>query len=173
MMKTIPSTAYLHESGVWCREGVPSDVYVVGERATYDRLRIVHGDVVIDLGAHIGVVSQHVLGRGAAFVVAVSRYAPNVEMLRLNLSTYDPSRYAIVSAAAVGLDHASGYADSCVPAENFAMCSLVQHGAPYAVLTGRRPVAAVPFDTLLARYRPTVLKIDIEAGEYAFSRIVG
>ena len=168
IMELMPSRAYQHESGPWCRAGVAADAYVVGERATYDRLRIVQGDVVLDLGAHIGVVARHVLDRGAAHVVAVEPYAPNVRILRLNLSTHDQSRYTIVAAAAVGPDHTSEYADLLVPAENFAMCSLVHHGAPYAVPTGRRKVAAVQFDMLLASHRPTVLKVDIEAGEFAF-----
>ena len=121
-------TVYQDESGVWCRAGVAADAYVIGETPTYEGLRIVPGDVVLDVGANIGVVARHVLERGAARVVAVEPYTGNTELLRLNLSTYDQGRYSIIWGAVVGQDHAGGFADLGVPAENFAMCSLVQHG---------------------------------------------
>jgi hypothetical protein len=54
-----------------------------------------------------------------------------------------------------------------IPESNFAMCSLVRHGAPYAKITRTTQVATVPLANLLHQYRPTVVKIDIEAGEYA------
>ncbi len=158
---------YLHQAGVWCRSGDAADAYVIAERTTYDPLRIQGSDVVLDLGAHIGVVARQLLERGAARLIAVEPYGPNVEMLRLNLSRWAQDRCTIVPAAVVGEDHSSEFAELRVPKDNLAMCSLVDHGAPYAVMVSRCTVEAIRFDHLLATHRPTVLKVDIEAGEYA------
>jgi FkbM family methyltransferase len=146
-----------------------SDVNVVSEQSTYDALGVVAGDVVLDIGANIGVVACHALELGAAHVVAVEPCDENVSALRLNLERYDPALFTIVPAAVVGQSHRGASATLHVSHDNFAMCSLVAHGAPYARLTSSVIVPAVEFETLVEHYDPTLIKIDIEAGEYSFT----
>jgi FkbM family methyltransferase len=160
---------YRESSGLWCRKGIASDTYVMSEQSGYDVLGVSTRDVVLDIGANIGVIACRALDLGAARVVAVEPHDDNVHVLQLNLGRYDPARYSILQAAVVGRGHAGGSVILHTPDDNFAMCSLVAHGAPHARLTGSVIVPAVEFEELVEQYHPTLIKIDIEAGEYGFA----
>lgn len=156
-----------HPSGLFVRRGIPADPYVIGEVESYAAFRIAPGDVVLDLGANIGAMSHRFLSDGAKHVVAVEPFPANVEMVRKNLSTFEPSRYTILEAAVVG----AGSGDTIeinTTDTNFGMISRVRHDVDYAVITGSLTVGTEKFSTLVEHYRPDAIKCDIEGGEMDF-----
>ena len=141
-------------SGLWHR---PSDNLIIEEAKTvYRDLPIKPGDVLLDLGAHIGAVSRMALDRGAARVIALEPDPSSMRVLRRNLR----DRRATALWAAVGAR--SGRARLYThPGRPFLSTMLANE-------RGRRIVSVpvIGLAELLKTYRPTVVKCDIEFGEY-------
>lgn len=132
--------------GLWVRPGL-GDITIAREaRGTHAGLPVRRGDVVLDIGAHIGVVSRLAEERGAR-VIAVEADPGTVEVLRRNVR---PSTEVIW--AAVGPDRPFR-ANAQRPFLSGATGELVD-------------VPTVTLGTLLEAFRPTVVKCDIEFGEY-------
>jgi FkbM family methyltransferase len=157
-----------HESGLYIRQGIAADPYVISEIPTYEKFVVGPGDTVLDLGANIGALSHRFLTDGAELVIAVEPFPSNVEMLRKNLEQFSAARYEIIEAAVVG-PNTGEYLDLHTPDTNFGMISRARHNVPYAELTGTLNVITVQFDGLLDRYHPTAIKCDIEGGEWDFA----
>jgi FkbM family methyltransferase len=66
-----------------------SDVIAEQERGIYDEeyCRIHPGDVVLDVGAHVGAFARHALKLGASRVIAIEPVPINIECLRRNLKS--------------------------------------------------------------------------------------
>jgi FkbM family methyltransferase len=132
------------------------DQLIVKEvRATYGDVPVGPKDIVLDLGANIGASGRLFLDKGAGRVIAVEPDPTSLVFARRNLA----SKRATVIWAAVGPKRgrmrfypsaAQPYLSSKLPAK------------------GRRAigVAVVTLEALMAEYRPTVIKCDIEFGEY-------
>lgn len=129
------------------------DKVIIDEHA-YDALPVQDGDVLLDLGAHIGTTSRLALDRGAALVVAVEADPANVTMLRMNLR----DRAVIIPAAVGGT---AGRTTFYTRADRPYLGSIYPDSGRRAVKVPR-----VSFADLLAQYRPTIVKCDIEFGEY-------
>lgn len=154
-----------HANGMFVRNEIPADDYVIGEIPTYEQFRVGPGDRVLDLGANIGAMSQRFLSDGADLVVSVEPFPDNVIMLRKNLAQFDPDHYEILQAAVVGVGTGE-FLELHTPDTNFGMISRVRHDVPYAELTGKLTVPTVQFQYLLGRFAPTAIKCDIEGGEW-------
>jgi len=149
-------------SGLWYRPSVVGDLKMLREvESAYDKLPIKDDDVFLDLGAHVGAASMFALKRGAAKVIAVEPDPSNLELLHRNL---DGSNVQIIEAA---VGDRSGttmlYTRASKP-----HLSTTESNEP-----GREAieVSVIALGDLLRRYRPTILKCDIEFGEYALTRL--
>lgn len=131
------------------------DKLIVKEvQKTYGDVPVGPKDVVLDLGANIGASGALFLDKGAARVIAIEADPTNVIFAQQNLR-----KRATVMWAAVGAKRgkmmfypspAQPYLSSNLPAK------------------GRRgvEVPVVAFRDLLKHYRPTIVKCDIEFGEW-------
>jgi FkbM family methyltransferase len=134
----------------------PTDKVIVDEvKGVYGPMPVKPDDVVLDLGAHIGATSLMALRKGAAYVVAVEADPANVPLLRRNLAR----RKALVMFAAVGPE--PGETQFYTRSDRSYLGSRVADPSRDAVT-----VPMVAFAGLLAAYQPTIVKCDIEFGEY-------
>lgn len=143
--------------GLWYR---PGDKLIVDEvRVVYDPIPVEHTDVLLDLGAHIGATSHMILRKGAAQAIAIEADPTNVPVLRRNLD-----RRARIIWAAVGAS--AGRVPFYVRRDRSYVGSVLPDDSRQRVM-----VPMVPLCGLLERYRPTILKCDIEFGEYALPEL--
>jgi FkbM family methyltransferase len=119
------------------------------------KLPVRKGDVVLDLGAHIGAASKLFLDKGAARTIAVEANPVNLPILRKNLAR----RPVTIIPAAVGPKN--GRTSFYVRADRGFVGSTLADPARKKIT-----VPMVSLADLLKRFRPTVVKCDIEFGEY-------
>lgn len=132
----------------------PADKVILDEsKGAYGKLPIGKDDVVLDLGAHIGVTSRLALSMGAARVVAVEADPQNIVLLRTNVR----SSRATILYGAVG--PTVGRTDFYPNRDRTFLGSRIGSGRKVRV-----PMFSLA--GLLSTYRPTVVKCDIEFGEY-------
>lgn len=134
----------------------PADKLIIDEvPGVYGNVPVETSDVVLDLGAHIGIASRLLLAKGAARTIAVEADPANLPLLRRNLASYP----AIVLPVAVG-----------PKAGSVAFYTRPDRGYVGSILADpqrkRLTVPMVPFGGLLKQYRPTIVKSDIEFAEY-------
>ena len=145
------------------------DSYINREAKTYlRRMPPRAGDVLLDIGANIGCVSRAYLAAGADKAIAIEPEPDNVRMMFKNLADELKNARALVFDRAVV---AGSY-----PQESIKL-SIAQFGnrgnhSTVSKSSGRRPTMSVPvvrFPWLLDTYQPTLVKCDIEGGEYALA----
>lgn len=144
----------------------PADRYVIDEVLTrdvagYRGLELGPGDVLLDLGAHIGTCVEYALWRGVDHVIAVEMLPETLQLLRRNFGQHP--RVTIIPAAVVG-DHAEPVAEvrrfrNPMGASISAFNQRAAHGKRIIVPT-------VPIRGLLEGFRPNKIKADIEGAEY-------
>lgn len=124
------------------------------EISDYARLRIGRDDVVLDVGAHVGLFSERAVRRGARRVIAVE---PDPRSYRELCWRCKPLG-VVTSRRAVAAESGSV---SLWLHERSNLSSTVRH-------RGRREmtVSAVGLMMLLSAWRPSVVKIDIEGAEH-------
>ena len=142
---------YDRPTGLWHR---PGDRVILDEHV-YDNVPIQRGDVVLDLGAHIGSATCLFLAKGAAKSIAVEPDPSNLLLLRKNVAR----RPVTIIPAAVAAK--GGRVPFYVRTDRSYVGSTISDANRKRVV-----VPAVGFADLLARYRPTVVKCDIEFSEY-------
>jgi FkbM family methyltransferase len=130
-------------------------VIVQEVKTTYAKVPIRPGDVVLDLGANIGAAALLMLEKGAAKVIGVEPDPTNLALARRNL----PKRKATLIWAAVGSK--PGRTTFWLRPDKPYLSSRMRDD-------GRVPlkVPMVTLGGLLAHYKPSVVKCDIEFGEY-------
>lgn len=144
----------------------PADKYVMDEVLTrdvagYRGLELGPGDVLLDLGAHIGTCVEYALRRGVEHVIAVEMLPETLALLRRNFGQHP--RVTIVPAAVAAED-----ADPVLEVRYFRnpMGASVSAFNKQAAPGKRIKVPTVPLTGLLAAYRPNKIKVDIEGTEY-------
>lgn len=145
-------------SGLWHR---PGDRLIIDEvKTVYGTVPVQPGDVLLDLGAHIGAASRLLLDKGVSHTVAVEADPVNVAILKRNLA----GKPATIFWAAVGAK----------PGRT-AFYTRPDRGFVGSVLADpsrkRIDVAVLPFAGLLKQYRPTIVKSDIEFAEYGLPEL--
>lgn len=151
-LRVDPSTGVLYRT---------SDKPIIDEVPdVYGNVPVRKDDVVLDLGAHIGIASRLMLSKGAVRVVAVEADPANLPILRRNLRRQP----AVIIPAVVG-----------AKAGRVPFYTRADRGYTGSVLadpTRRRTVVpVVPFGGLLAAYRPSIVKCDIEFSEYGLPEL--
>lgn len=145
-------------SGMLIRKG---DQLIIDEvKTVYGSVPVQRGDVLLDLGAHIGAASRLLLGKGVARTVCIEADPTNIPMLRANLR----GKPATILWAAVGAK--AGQADFYTRADRGFVGSVLADPDREKV-----KVHVVPLSGLLKEYRPTIVKSDIEFAEYGLPEL--
>ena len=135
------------------------DLEIIGESlAVYQDLNVGPEDVILDLGGHIGSAAQMFLKLGAR-TISIEPLPSNFEVLSKNVSAFDGR--GIAFHAAVG------------PMDMESM-TLYIHPKNHSAMGRTQPVRgrealkvpAVHLEELFEQYKPTIIKCDIEHGEY-------
>ncbi len=146
------------------------DRYIIKENA-YNDLKVVSGDVALDIGGHIGTFSRLALYRGAS-VVAIEPDLYNNRLLTMNVAEY-PGKYEVIRAAVVADDSdfaAAGVASLWVDADGSGDSSRTALHSLYRTRGSRLPVEVptVTWSEALKSCSPTVLKVDVEGAELTY-----
>jgi FkbM family methyltransferase len=142
------------------RDGT-QDVQVWQEVGVVNEYRLppeMDGQVVLDVGGHIGLFSIECLKRGAELVVTVEPYEPNLLMTRQNLAPWTRN-CRLIEKAVAALDGRKATMAGSTPHHT---------GEPHVTAAGPYAVETVSLDTLIDDCGGHVhlLKMDCEGSEY-------
>ena len=126
---------------------------VAGGRERFD-FGVEEGDIVLDLGANVGIYALYALQEGASKVICVEPCPANLERLRVNLAAYLGDGRAEIVEAAVTL-------------EGSGAVSMQENGYRTRITEARGgfEAATVAMQALLRDHRVTFCKMDIEGAE--------
>ncbi len=120
-------------------------------------------DVVIDIGAHIGIFSQAVLKRGVRRVYAFEPHAKNAAALRQNMAEYGDR--IVIQEAAVWRSDRSG--------DTLLLDHSMEKTSPCILLTKGNPLVLVALDDVLEQIDKSepgrnriIIKTDCEGSEF-------
>lgn len=150
-----------HKTGLAFRKDTADQRTIAEIERSYGWLDV-ENKVVLDIGAHIGSFSKWAHSKGAQQIYAVEPDDCNRELLKKNVPF---NNVAIIPAAAVGLQPIGGKTMLYYTRRGFShgMNSTQQFQGRIGI-----EVNAVAFHDLILHYRPDVVKIDCEGGEYDF-----
>lgn len=155
------TTELAQKDGFWHRPGTSDLVSISDTRKMFKKEASVSaGDVVLDLGAHIGTFTARALAAGAVRVRAVEPAPDNTELFRRNIDDPRVELWeGVASLSGTGLE--TIYLVDLAKNKGTDSHSMI-------VKRGRLPlvVEAWSLAELCAGLDPTFVKIDIEGGEY-------
>ena len=154
---------YVKTDGIWTREGTYDSRIIEEIKPTYSWMDV-EGKVVMDVGACFGAFSVWASRQKASSIIAYEPVIENYEVLLKNSLEF-PNILPINKAL---IDGFTDSIDFYLPKNRNNM------GASSAfVKNGREKITvdAVNFLHELHKYKPSVLKIDCEGGEYDILRI--
>ena len=141
-----------------------SDLLVVRENISgdeYRKLQLKNNDIVLDVGMNIGAFSIKALSKGVKKVIGFEPDETNYDLAVHNIALNNLSgKHLAVKAAVISNDDSS---------RTFYLNNKKNKGAHSLVSKrGREAVTvdAININHLIAEYKPTVLKMDTEGGEY-------
>ncbi len=159
-----------------------TDVGIVNEVRTYEKLGILPGDVVLDVGACIGSFTQLAWEQGASRIVAVEPWSVNADTWRANakvLAASDPSCVLdfVQKAALTRSMSTANFTRNDekvvlrLPVVNTGKKVLnLGHSTVIPYANGDHKYSRVPVPWVewreLLDVRPNIVKVDIEGGEY-------
>ena len=154
------STELFKDHGLFCRRGTTDNQLVSGARTEYRLLNLTSGDVVLDIGGHIGGFARHAEALGVAKVISVEPDSDNFRLLRKN--TIGFGKITRINRAVVSSKVMSRKVTLYVGTHR----SMGLHGL--LPIRGRKLaiVKTVQFLKLLRKYRPNKIKCDCEGSEY-------
>jgi FkbM family methyltransferase len=150
------------QRGVWLREGT-QDAQFFGERRTHDMLNIGPDDVVLDVGGNCGLFSIYACERGAGVVACIEADPSNANLAQRNFLQRECSTRIVMLRAAIVPDSFEAtkailYLNS---GKNLGIHSLMARRG-----RAQLEVDAVQWTDVMQTIGPTVVKVDIEGGEY-------
>lgn len=137
------------------------DDYIIREQGSYGRLKIQPFEAVMDVGGQIGAFVRWAAEQGAGPIISYEPDKENFKLLCCNTTTsLKQGLVNCVWAAVVGTDDEQ--VDLFInDKKNKGLHSTIPRRGRSAIR-----VPAVRFSSELAEFRPSVLKVDIEGGEY-------
>lgn len=151
-----------HEpSGLWVRPNT-RDAMIADEvlvEQTYGMARLRSDDLVLDIGANIGAATRFFLDHGIRDILAYEPDPDNCRMFERNVLTEDMDGVELVQAAITAKHGPVTLYTNNGP--NKACHSLIKKKG-YTTTT----VQGHALEWVLDEFRPTVVKCDIEGGEY-------
>lgn len=137
-----------------------SDEYIMRELKYYEGYEVYEDDLLLDLGAHIGIVSDYFLRKGIWRTVCVEANKDNFELLKKNMEPWY-ERAPICYNRGV----TSSMYEHCLELH----ISKGNTGGHTTKPTRGRDIEYVKpirIQDLLNEYKPTILKMDIEGSEH-------
>ena len=133
------------------------DYYILGEQERSYGGLFLRDKIVLDVGGHVGLFALFALSKGAKRVISIEPFGENYKIMRKLSSSRSHLK---INAAVVAGDEKKTtlYVN---PGKNTGLHSTVPTRGREGVV-----VAAVNVENLIYRYRPEVVKMDVEGGEY-------
>lgn len=151
----------LHKSGAYLREGT-HDKYVPGQIGSYKPLvPYINGNVVLDIGGHIGLFARFALDNHADRVISIEPHPYNCILFEINTLLYDEINIELYDCAVVNSYCDEQYMTLYESSTDSSAHSLIETRG-----RGLIEVETIPIEDLLHIYEPYVVKIDIEGYEY-------
>lgn len=148
------------KSGIYYRN--KADELIINEvPGVYGAVPVQKGDVLLDLGGHIGLTTRLLLDKGVSRSIVVEADPANLRYLSRNLRR----KNAIILWAAVGPK--AGHTDFYTRADRGYVGSIHDKDGTRT----KTVVPVVSFAGLLRKYRPTIVKSDIEFAEYTLPQM--
>lgn len=147
----------VQKDGFWIRPDTSDTVSVADTRKMFKKEASVElGDVVLDLGAHIGTFTGRALAAGATRVRAVEPVPDNIALFKMNID--DPRAELWEGAACSSGQDEIIYLNQEKGTDSHSLI----------VKRGRAPLTVKTFslEDMCQGLDPTFIKIDIEGGEY-------
>ena len=159
-MKETREIAYREHAGIkkFAYRPESYDKAIFGEFKAYQRMALRKTDVLLDVGAHIGVYSAWAAPL-VKLVIAVEPEATNITLLRKNLSSL--KNVQIMPVALVGAVDTRSDVEFFVQGAN-----TVGHSIHHFRGRGSVSVPAVKAYHVMRDYKVTVVKLDCEGAEY-------
>jgi FkbM family methyltransferase len=140
-----------------------ADAYALHESHGYHRMGVRPGDIVLDLGSHIGCVASRAALVGAERIICVEAEPENFELLQRNTRSF-PAVETIWGAVYGGtgervtLNRPKQMGDAGRSTGTSSVC--------FTTRGDKVDVPRVDFRQLLEQHQPTVIKCDIEGSEF-------
>lgn len=152
-----------HEAtGLWARPGTKDEMILdeVLVEKTYGMAPLTTSDVVLDIGGNIGASARFFVDRGVSWVISFEPDLDNAEVFDRNMGPDIVNGMVSLQRAAIAREsgQVTLYTNN---GPNKACHSLVEKRG-YSATT----VDGISFKKVLDHYDPTVIKCDIEGGEY-------
>lgn len=141
-----------------------SDSFVVREvmSGEYSKLKITEKDIIVDFGLNIGMFTIFALNKGARKVYSFEPEKENfnlaVENVAMNIS--DVNRYKLYNDAVVGNNDSTREFSINIKKNKGAHSLVKKRGRDTSIVTCQN------INTILDKIKPTIVKMDIEGGEY-------
>ena len=141
-----------------------ADAYALHESHGYHRMGVKAGDIVLDLGAHIGCVASRAALVGASKIICIEAEPENFELLQKNTQTFP--QVVAIHGAVFGGDSETVQLNT-VQRRTDGGHSTGTHSCYFRTRGNTIPVPRLDFRKLLEEHQPTVLKVDIEGSEWS------
>ena len=151
---------FLDKERLYVREGTYDKEIVKEVPREYKYLEM-EGKSVMDIGCCFGAFSRYALDSGALSVVGFEPDPINAELIHKNLG--DEIDFELVERAVVGKDAPDTLCFQASSTTNMGIGTLRKTRGRDEVI-----VKTINFFDMLEKYKPQVLKIDCEGGEYGF-----
>jgi len=140
---------------IYCRENT-LDKYIVNEQHIYSALNF-KDKIILDVGGNIGAFARYSINQGAQKVISLEPEKENFDLLQKNAKGFNilPLNLAVVG--------------DNIRKRNLFLNSGKNKGSHSLLIKSRKDfieVNCINFYTLLSKYNPEIVKIDIEGGEY-------
>lgn len=140
-----------------------ADKYALYESHGYHKMGVKEGDIVLDIGGHIGCVASRAALVGAEKVITIEAEPENFALLQQNTQTF-PNVTAIHGAVFGGDKETVSLHRT--KRRNDEGHSTGTHSAVFTTRGDTIEVPRVDFRELLETIQPTVVKVDIEGSEF-------
>ena len=141
-----------------------ADQYALYESHGYHRMGVKEGDVVLDIGGHIGCVASRAALVGAKQVITIEAEPENFALLQQNTQTF-PNVQALHGAVYGG--NSETVTLHRTKKRNDEGHSTGTHSVVFKTRGDSIEVKRYDFRELLKTYQPDVVKVDIEGSEFS------
>lgn len=141
-----------------------ADAYALHESHGYHRMGVMAGDVLLDLGSHIGCVASRAALVGASKVICVEAEPENFELLQQNTRTFP--MVETIHGAVYGGDQPTVMLNKPKQVGDSGR-STGTSSVLFATRGGSVEVPRVDLRELIEKYQPDVIKCDIEGSEFS------
>ena len=132
----------------------------------YKEISVQPNDVVVDLGANIGLFAAYSVSKGARKVYSVEPFQPYIEMMDNNLTSLKEK----VQIVPYAISDENGVSEIVVNYDDNTILSNVYSDRNWKIDADKKyEIKTIDFDTLLTKYDINTinyLKVDIEGSEY-------